>query len=47
VRFTTAAALVNEMVEAKQNNQVWRLMARWQKYGSVRCAMRTPKDLPI
>jgi DNA replication protein DnaC len=28
----TAAALVNELVEAKQNNQVRRLMARWQKY---------------
>ena len=27
VRFTTAAALVNELVEAKQNNQVRRLMA--------------------
>jgi DNA replication protein DnaC len=32
VRFTTAAALVNELVEAKQNNQVRRAMARWQKY---------------
>ena len=32
MRFTTAAALVNELVEAKQNNQVRRLMARWQKY---------------
>src|SRR5438874_6133772 len=32
VRFTTAAALVNERVEAKQNNQVRRMMARWQKY---------------
>ena len=32
VRFSTAAALVNELVEAKQNNQVRRLMARWQKY---------------
>jgi DNA replication protein DnaC len=31
-RFTTAAALVNELVEAKQNNQVRRTMARWQKY---------------
>src|SRR5208282_1852690 len=29
---TTAAALVNELLEAKQNNQVRRLMARWQKY---------------
>jgi len=28
----TAAALVNELVDAKQNNQVRRLMARWQKY---------------
>lgn len=32
VRFTTAAALVNELVEAKQSNQVRRLMARWQRY---------------
>src|ERR1700726_553991 len=32
VRFTTAAALVNELVEAKQNNQVRRLMMRWQRY---------------
>ena len=32
VRFTTAAALVNELIEAKQNNQVRRMMARWQKY---------------
>ena len=32
VRFTTAAALVNELVEAKQNNHVRRLMARWQRY---------------
>jgi DNA replication protein DnaC len=35
VRFTTAAALVNELVEAKQNNQVRRLMARWQKYDLI------------
>ena len=32
VRFVTAAALVNELVEAKLNSQVRRLMARWQKY---------------
>ena len=32
VRFTTASALVNELVEAKQNNQVRRLMSRWQRY---------------
>jgi len=32
VRFVTAAALVNELVEAKQNNHVRRMMARWQKY---------------
>jgi DNA replication protein DnaC len=35
VRFTTAAALVNELVEAKQNNQVRRMMSRWQKYDLV------------
>jgi DNA replication protein DnaC len=32
VRFTTAAALVNELAEAKLNNQVRRAMAKWQKY---------------
>ena len=31
-RFTTAAALVNELVEAKQHNQVKRVMAKWLKY---------------
>jgi len=35
VRFTTAAGLVNELVEAKQNNQVRRLMARWQRYDVI------------
>jgi DNA replication protein DnaC len=35
VRFTTAAALVNELVEAKQNNQVRRMMSRWQRYELV------------
>jgi len=32
VRFATAAALVNELVEAKQNGQVRRVMSRWQRY---------------
>jgi len=35
VRFITAAALVNELVEAKQNNQVRKLMLRWQKYDLI------------
>jgi len=35
VRFTTAAALVTELVEAKQNNQVRRVMARWMKYDLI------------
>ncbi len=35
VRFTTAAALVNELVEAKQNGQVRRVMARWMKYDVI------------
>ena len=35
VRFVTAAALVNELVEAKQNNQVRRMMTRWQKYDLI------------
>jgi DNA replication protein DnaC len=37
VRFTTAAALVNELLEASQNNQVRRLMSRWQKYELIAC----------
>jgi DNA replication protein DnaC len=32
VRFTTAAALVNELVEAKHQNQLRRLLARWLRY---------------
>ena len=35
VRFVTAAALVNELVEAKQNNQVRRMMTRWQKFDLI------------
>ena len=35
VRFTTAAALVNELVEAKQNGAVKRAMARWMKYDLI------------
>jgi len=30
-----AAALVNELGEAKQHNQVRRVMARWQKYDLI------------
>ena len=32
VRFTTAAALVNELVEAKHHNQLRRTLARWLRY---------------
>lgn len=32
VRFTTATALVNELVEARQDNRVARVLARWQRY---------------
>ena len=35
VRFTTAAALVNELVEAKQNGQVRRVTTRWMKYDVI------------
>src|SRR5438309_535759 len=35
VRFTTAAALVNELVEAKQSGTVKRAMARWMKYDLI------------
>lgn len=31
-RFTTAAALVNELVEAKHSNQLSRLLGRWSRY---------------
>ena len=31
-RFVTAAALVNELVEAKQNHQVRKAMAKWQRF---------------
>ena len=34
VRFTTAA-LVNELIEAKQNGQVKRVMTRWMKYDLI------------
>src|SRR5579864_8292627 len=34
-RFTTAAALVNELVEAKQSGSVRRAMARWMKYDLI------------
>lgn len=32
VRFTTAAALVNELVEAKQQVQLQRVLGRWTRY---------------
>lgn len=32
VRFTTTAALVNELVEAKQQTQLRRVLARWTRY---------------
>ena len=32
VRFTTAAGLVNELIEAKHQNQVRRVMVKWLKY---------------
>jgi DNA replication protein DnaC len=35
VRFTTATALVNEFVEARHENRVSRLMARWFRYELV------------
>jgi DNA replication protein DnaC len=34
-RFVTAAALVNELVEAKQNGQVRKLMQRWKKFDLI------------
>jgi DNA replication protein DnaC len=35
VRFTTAAALVNELVEARQQGQVRRVLARWARYDVI------------
>jgi DNA replication protein DnaC len=35
VRFVTAAALANELIEAKQNGQVKRSMLRWMKYDVI------------
>jgi DNA replication protein DnaC len=35
VRFITAAALVNELIEAKQSGQVKRLMTRWMRYDLI------------
>jgi DNA replication protein DnaC len=35
VRFTTAAALVNELVEAKQQLQLRRAMGRWERYDVI------------
>jgi DNA replication protein DnaC len=35
VRFTTAAGLVNELVEAHQQNQVQRALSRWHRYEIV------------
>jgi DNA replication protein DnaC len=35
VRFTTAAALVNELVEAKQQGQVRRVLAKWARYDVI------------
>jgi len=35
VRFATAAALVNELVEAKQQLQLRRVLARWERYDAI------------
>jgi DNA replication protein DnaC len=35
VRFTTAAGLVNELVEAKQQLQLRRALARWERYDLI------------
>jgi DNA replication protein DnaC len=34
-RFATAAALVNELVEAKQQFQLRRVLARWERYDLI------------
>lgn len=35
VRFTTAANLVNELVEAKQHNALKRVLTRWLRYDVI------------
>jgi DNA replication protein DnaC len=35
VRFTTAAGLVNELVDAKQQLQLRRVLARWERYDLI------------
>jgi len=35
VRFATAAALVNELVEAQHHNQLGRVLARWARYDLI------------
>ena len=35
VRFTTAANLVNELVEAQQQNGVRRVLAKWMRYDVI------------
>ena len=35
VRFATASALVNELVEAKQNNSVKRVLGKWMRYDLI------------
>jgi DNA replication protein DnaC len=35
VRFATAAGLVNELVEAKQQMQLRRVLARWERYDLI------------
>jgi len=35
VRFTTAAGLVNELVEAKQQLQLRRVLGRWERYDLI------------
>src|SRR3989454_5458825 len=45
VRFTTAAALVNELVEAKHQLQLRRGMARWSRYDLI--AIDEVGDVPL
>jgi DNA replication protein DnaC len=35
VRFTTAAGVVNELVEAKQQGQLRRVLGRWDRYDLI------------
>ena len=47
VRFTTAAALVNELVKQRRTGKVRRLMSRWQEISTDPRWMKWATCLPL